>query len=172
MKTKVIFASMLLALSAGFASANDIYVNAGSITTDTSHPYGHLFAHDVGTFSDTIDFTIPTGSLGTNANPLYLTMGGVDVYNIANLTYSVYSGTVASGGTLWGTFLGNNTSQDLAITAGGAYHILVTGDATGTSGGAYSVSLVSGVPEPETYAMMLGGIGLLGAMVRRRKNRA
>jgi hypothetical protein len=26
------------------------------------------------------------------------------------------------------------------------------------------------VPEPETYAMMLAGLGLMGIMVRRRKN--
>jgi CHASE1-domain containing sensor protein len=30
---------------------------------------------------------------------------------------------------------------------------------------------VSAVPEPETYAMMLAGVGLMGAVIRRRKNR-
>ena len=29
--------------------------------------------------------------------------------------------------------------------------------------------LLSPVPEPETYAMLLAGLGLMGAMVRRRK---
>jgi hypothetical protein len=28
--------------------------------------------------------------------------------------------------------------------------------------------MVSAVPEPETYAMLLAGLGLIGAMVRRR----
>jgi PEP-CTERM motif len=28
---------------------------------------------------------------------------------------------------------------------------------------------VSPVPEPETYAMLLAGLGLMGAMIRRRK---
>lgn len=32
--------------------------------------------------------------------------------------------------------------------------------------------LVSAVPEPESYAMMLAGLGLMGTMVRRRKSKA
>ena len=43
--------------------------------------------------------------------------------------------------------------------------------------GFYSVSEfqaqgVAAVPEPETYAMMLAGIGLLGFVVRRKKQNA
>ncbi|MBK9444344.1 MAG: PEP-CTERM sorting domain-containing protein [Comamonadaceae bacterium] len=32
-----------------------------------------------------------------------------------------------------------------------------------------SVSAVSSVPEPETYAMMLAGLGLIGTIARRRR---
>jgi len=31
--------------------------------------------------------------------------------------------------------------------------------------------MVSAVPEPETYAMMLAGLGLMGTIARRRKNK-
>ena len=34
------------------------------------------------------------------------------------------------------------------------------------------LAAVPAVPEPETYAMMLGGLGLVGAVARRRRNRA
>lgn len=43
----------------------------------------------------------------------------------------------------------------------------VMGDGTGGGGG-----VVSAVPEPETYAMLLSGLGLMGFMARRRKNKA
>jgi hypothetical protein len=169
MKAKTIFAALALALSAGFASANDLYQNAGSITMDTAHPYAHSFLHDPGLFTDAIDFTIPEGSLQSSVSPLFQMLGNTVVYSITNLKYSVYGGTVASGGDLYGTFLGNNITHDLPLDGAGAYHIIVSGLADGSSGGIYSLALVSGVPEPETYAMMLGGLGLLGVVARRKK---
>lgn len=38
--------------------------------------------------------------------------------------------------------------------------------------GSLTATTVSAVPEPEIYAMMLGGLGLLGAAARRRKQKA
>jgi hypothetical protein len=44
---------------------------------------------------------------------------------------------------------------------------------TGASDGAESYFLVSApIPEPETYAMMLAGLGLMGFVARRRKQKA
>ncbi len=172
MKAKMIFASVLLALSAGAASADDQAWDAGVISTDPLHPSSHIFLHDSGGFIDTIDFVIPNPALGTSASPLYLNLGGTLVTNITSLAYSVYDGTSLLPGSLVGSYWGNNTTYNVPVTLAGAYHIIVTGSVAGTdTQGAYALALVSAVPEPQTYAMMLLGIGMIGYAARRRQRR-
>jgi hypothetical protein len=172
MKAKMIFASVLLALSAGAASADDQAWNAGVISTDPLHPSSHLFLHTSGGFTDTVDFVIPNPSLGTSANPLYLNLNGTLVTNVTNLAYTVFGGTSAVPLGSYGTYWGDNTSYNVPLTMAGAYHIVVSGFVTGTdTQGAYGLALVSAVPEPETYAMMLLGIGMMGYVARRRQRR-
>jgi hypothetical protein len=52
----------------------------------------------------------------------------------------------------------------------GVSFITVTGLSNGTAGAIYA-GAVAAIPEPETYAMLLAGLGLMGAVVRRRSNR-
>jgi hypothetical protein len=59
-------------------------------------------------------------------------------------------------------------SYDSAIT--GPAYIQITGVTDGGNGGIYS-GAIAAIPEPETYAMLLAGLGLMGAVVRRRSNR-
>jgi hypothetical protein len=54
-----------------------------------------------------------------------------------------------------------------AVVLGSGLGIEVPFASTSLSGGA--VSQVSPIPEPETYAMLLAGLGLLGFEARRRK---
>ena len=53
----------------------------------------------------------------------------------------------------------------------GDYFLLVSGVTTGSAGGAYSGYIsATPVPEPESYAMLLAGLGVMGAnAVRRNK---
>ena len=58
------------------------------------------------------------------------------------------------------------------LTAGN-YYISVQGVVQGAGGGTYSSDVnlaLAPVPEPETYAMMVAGLGLLGFVARRKKN--
>jgi hypothetical protein len=65
-----------------------------------------------------------------------------------------------------------NSSDNLSLTwdlpiTGPAY-INITGITNGSEGGIYAGAIAAAVPEPETYAMLLAGLGLMGAVVRRR----
>lgn len=51
----------------------------------------------------------------------------------------------------------------------GDYFIHIAGVATGAGTYNGTVSLVSPVPEPETYGMLLAGLGMIGFVARRRK---
>lgn len=49
-------------------------------------------------------------------------------------------------------------------------HSVTLGSAAGVSYVAVDNAVAAPVPEPETYVMLLGGLGLIGATLRRRKN--
>jgi hypothetical protein len=59
-------------------------------------------------------------------------------------------------------------AYDQAIT--GPAYITITGVTDGGNGGVYA-GAIAAIPEPETYAMLLAGLGLMGAVVRRRSDR-
>jgi hypothetical protein len=169
MKTKFVMAGLAWLLLGSAAWANDIAVDAGVLPISPTAPYGHLFVHDASAFTDTIDFIVSTGSLGSSANPLNVKFDNLDVFNIVGLSYAIWGGTSAASTDWYGSFPGDNTSQDIGVVAAGAYHLVVTGVANGSSGGAYGVALVSGVPEPEMLALMLAGLGLVGMAVRHKR---
>lgn len=57
--------------------------------------------------------------------------------------------------------------------AAGNYFLQIDGYVASPTGGSYGgILAVTPVPEPETYGMLLAGLGLLGFMARRRKLQA
>ncbi|MBA2659699.1 MAG: PEP-CTERM sorting domain-containing protein [Nitrosospira sp.] len=65
---------------------------------------------------------------------------------------------------------GNSLTLDYNQSLSGTSYITVTGITNG-SGGAIYAGQIAPIPEPETYAMLLAGLGLMGAVVRRRSMR-
>ena len=84
-------------------------------------------------------------------------------------------GLFASGGALVSAGSGTSGAQDVwTISADnlaeGSYYLMVSGtmlsDTSGSFGGAV---MLNPVPEPETYGMLLAGLGVVGLLARRRK---
>jgi len=137
---------------------------------------GQLAGVEHNFFSDKFLFTL-TGSndfsgLATSLKPS----------QNSGLTLTGFSLKNAGGVVLQGTLdLLNFTAADQAWTlssnaaplAAGNYFLEVNGYVASAAGGSYSGNVaVNPVPEPETYAMLLAGFGLLGFMARRRKFQA
>lgn len=136
---------------------------------------GSSFAAGVnGSFTDYLTFSLaqPSSFAYAVANLVSsstqtFTFGGASfsmtiISNITDLAASLYSGVPNSGSLI---------DPGVGSLSAGSYFIKVTGTGTGTGGlGSYGVaSQVAAVPEPESYAMFLAGLGIIGAIARRRK---
>jgi hypothetical protein len=117
-----------------------------------------------GTFSDTINFSLGSASnLETGISSLELVLGGSVRFGISSLNMALYN---SAGAKLGG---GTDITVSNALPTG-SYFAVITGIGSGSSGGKYAGAfLVSAVPEPGIWAMLLVGIGLLGFTAMRRK---
>ena len=160
MKLKFVAAAVLAVV--GSASHAAIF-NLGAID-NTVQNIGNSFAANVAIFSDTFNFSITDpGSI----QGLAIVFPGAPFFAINNFTAELYSGV-----TLLGSIAGNVPVTFNGLTAG-AYSLNVFGNPAGQFGGGYGgfvASVTAPVPEPETYAMMLAGLGALGFLARRRRN--
>ena len=86
--------------------------------------------------------------------------GSPDAYN------TVSDGKVSVTGASFSSGKGNNAESTLYtfVDPAGFSSLTLT-----TAGIAFEVAAVTPVPEPETYALMLGGLGVLGLLARRRR---
>ena len=129
-----------------------------------------------GVFSDVFTFLLPAnGGSGYSVSNFTLLPAS---YGTALTTLSLFSNAngilfdfddtfVSSSSTPGGASLGLSVSAKPA----GDYYINVTGVTTAPLGGIYTGAIsVTAVPEPETFAMMLAGLGALGFLARRRRN--
>jgi hypothetical protein len=117
--------------------------------------YLFMLVGDFNVFSTAVsnNLTDVLGIVGGSVT-LYREMGAVDTM-IGSFGYSAFTG---------------NISYDFGALAGGDYYYSVAGIGTGTAGGFYTISsTITPVPEPHTYALMLGGLGALGFVARRRR---
>jgi hypothetical protein len=138
---------------------------------DTANPFTDKFLFTLtgnynaaGTLSSTYESTSPVQDLVINSYSL------VKYDPVTQAVLNTYAGTNVLTSTGAGTedFWKFSTT---GLTAG-SYYIAVNGVVQGAGGGTYTSNVnlaLAPVPEAETYAMMVAGLGLLGFMARRRK---
>jgi hypothetical protein len=177
-KTKSLVAAMMFA-TASFASTSALAQDTSSPPaaldlTDNSAFFGDTFAADNSgsTFADRFTFSVSdpvpqtfdaiVSSISRTADT-GLDVTALALYDSANTL--ITSGSMANGGRIdvW-------TLSNTAGLSAGDYYVQVSGTMVSNTAGSFGGAvMLAPVPEPETYGMLLGGLGILAFLARRSK---
>lgn len=117
-------------------------------------------------FNDWISFSMPVDSSGNGESNVIRLGGGAITFTAFNL----YENAI-----LIATGIMDGSSSLLSFSGGstpGKYSLNIAGFKLNSSlSASYAGNIsISPVPEPETYAMLLAGLGMIGFSIRRRKS--
>lgn len=165
--------AIVLAAASAFAGAADYQRSTQVTLIDGTSDFGPAVSFSEGslnkTFSDLFYFAIP-GLSSADSNISSISFGDTSGIDFKHFDlYKVGASSAAAVGSL-------DADSGLWILSGtnlsaGNYFFKVEGTITTADAVSYSGNvLVSAVPEADTYAMMLAGLGLVGFIARRRKS--
>lgn len=154
-----------LALLFSMGMANATTTSIGDLTTYGVSGYSTFAAVGTGSFTDIYNFNLPSISdVGAGVASIYLKFG-LSTWDISGLSLTLKDGINNTG-----TTLSSGPSFGGLTLNSGSYSFMVAGNAVGTQGGMYAFKAIAvPVPEPSSWAMMLGGFGLIGFMSYRRR---
>jgi hypothetical protein len=180
-----LFKAMFLTafISTSFQATADQIINLGNLTPPASLTYGNSFSQAASgtTFYDDYIFSIPDSTFSSSVTSS-INLG--TLLGISNLQARIYSGsnhitddvtptliqawgnpvTIAPG--ISSTTVVLNPTSPLTT---GTYTLQLRGLVSGTAGGSYAGVLnVAPVPEPDSLAMLICGLGLMGINARRK----
>jgi hypothetical protein len=153
----LVFGLLMSSASPVFATIT----NFGSLTPPVSLNYGDSFASPVGQFFDDTQFNIPASEIGVFAS----TIDAESLLDIRNHLALINKGTASD---IPPAFIEVPVLNSTFLSTG--EHILKFKDTvTGSSDDADSGMHATPVPEPQAYALMLAGLGLLGFVAGGKK---
>lgn len=122
-----------------------------------------------GTFSDVWTFNVVAPGASAAASATNISFSGAG--GIASFAGILASVPLGSSSTPNPPVVVNVLSGFTGVLAAGSYNLTVSGNAG--SGASYGGNVVlTPIPEPETYALMLAGLGVVGFVAARRRNPA
>lgn len=184
MKSLAIAAAMSFVFASFNAQATDIItkLNGGNLLTVPSiTPYNAVHFAGETSFYDDYTFTVADSV----SNSVTSSVSFANFYGITNLQARLYLGSTHETGATpfiqqaWSTSLSTDAFTTVSTVALGAkalaagtYTLQVRGTVSGLGGGGYAGVLnIAAVPEADTYAMLIAGLGVMGLVARRKSNK-
>ena len=168
--TKINKIAGALAFLAAATLSNAASASSYTVTFDGDGLYANTVDNPVGAVNDTYNFSLSglSDASGSATNHI-LSIGADVVQNISGFNFSIYN---SSNALMSST--GSGIDSNFFSLGAGSYYAVVSGIASGTEGGKYSVSLsTEPQPVPVPAAVWLLGSGLIGLVgVARRKEQA
>ena len=161
------------ALLSQAASAADVSNPPTALTFDADGAafFGQLFTgHNAGnTFNDKYTFSL-AGLTNLSADVFSYSGNAANGLDITGLDLYTSTGTLVQHGTQLSTGQTDQWTLSRNGLTASNYYLQISGAVLSNAAGKYTASAtVAAVPEPETYAMLLGGLAVLGLVKRRRK---